>query len=70
MVYFLLHSQNIDINHKGWEIVPKNEKNIPEKKFILKGKERGKDPSEILVYFSLLHTEQNLKHTCEDKPNI
>lgn len=50
--------------------IPKNEKKIPEKKIILKGEERIKEPSEILVYFSLLPTDQDLKQSCEDGPNI
>lgn len=49
-VYLLLDSQNTDINPKGWEIIPKNEKNIPEKKFILKG-ERERSFWNIAVFF-------------------
>lgn len=52
------------------KIIPKNEKILPEKEFILKGKERGRGLSRNWMYFSSLHTEQNLKYCYEDGPNI
>lgn len=41
------------MNHRGWEIIPKNERILREKGFILKGKERGRGLSRNWMYFFL-----------------